>query len=434
MTPATLTYRVHGCTVHEHTLHLPLDRSDAASQLIPVFAREIIADGSEDRPYFVFLQGGPGSPSPRQGDPTSGWIGRALKDYRVLLLDQRGTGRSHRLDELTLSGLAGDAERADYLTHFRADAIVADAEDFRAALGSGPWYALGQSYGGFCLTTYLSRAPEGLAGVYITGGLPGVGVSVDEIYRRTYAQTIRRNRVYLERFPDAELIREIARHLEDTDERLPTGERLSARRFRTLGMNLGTTTGFDALHFLLEDPFVTVRGRRRLSIPFLVRVADQLSFADRPLYALMHETIYAGATPALAGIPTAWAADRIRTEFDGMAEDASPDGEQFYLTGEHIYPWQFDEDPALIALKGTAHILAAKTDWSPLYDEATLAANDVPVAAAVYAEDMFVPTEYSLALADMLGARVWLTNEYQHDGLRASSGEVLGRLIDLAKQ
>lgn len=413
-------YRAHGVTVVEHTLELPLDRADTSRGTIPVFARELIADGGEQRPYLVYLQGGPGSASPRQGNPNDGWIGRALKDFRVLLLDQRGTGRSNPLDQLTLSAFETDAERAEYLTHFRADSIVADAEDFRAELGSGPWYVLGQSYGGFCATTYLSFAPEGLAGVYITGGLPGVGQRLDDIYRATYRQTIARTRTYLERYPDAELIEEIARHLAGTEEFLPTGERLSERRFRTLGMGLGTQTAFDALHFLLEDPFVTVRGTRRLSMPFLTRVGDQLSFAARPLYALMHETIY-GDGP---GTATAWAAERIRDEFAG----------ELVFTGEHIYPWQFEEDPALIPLQGTAEILAAKDDWGPLYDEAALAKGDVPVTAAVYAEDMFVPTEYSLALADTLGARVWLTNEYQHDGLRASGGKVFDRLISLARQ
>ena len=47
----------------------------------------------------------------------------------MLLLDQRGTGRS-----TPVSG----RERAEYLTHFRADSIVRDAELLREALGSEP--------------------------------------------------------------------------------------------------------------------------------------------------------------------------------------------------------------------------------------------------------------------------------------------------------
>ena len=51
---------------------------------------------------------------------------RALADYRVLLLDQRGTGRSTPVGP----DIPGDTpeEQAAYLTHFRADSIVRDAE------------------------------------------------------------------------------------------------------------------------------------------------------------------------------------------------------------------------------------------------------------------------------------------------------------------
>ena len=47
-----------------------------------------------DRPYLVFLQGGPGFEATRPTSPPTGWMKRAVADYRVLLLDQRGTGRS----------------------------------------------------------------------------------------------------------------------------------------------------------------------------------------------------------------------------------------------------------------------------------------------------------------------------------------------------
>lgn len=42
-----------------------------------------------------------------------------------------------------------------------------------------------------------------------------------------------------------------------------------------------------------------------------------------------------------------------------------------------IFPWMFDEVHALKHLKEAAHLLAAKEDWPPLYDVATLNNNQV---------------------------------------------------------
>lgn len=62
-----------------------------------------------------------------------------------------------------------------------------------------------------------------------------------------------------------------------------------------------------------------------------------------------------------------------------------------------MHPWVFDTDPALRPLRETAEELAARTDWRPLYDPARLAANEVPVAAAIYYDDMYVDPEHSCA-------------------------------------
>jgi hypothetical protein len=52
----------------------------------------------------------------------------------------------------------------------------------------------------------------------------------------------------------------------------------------------------------------------------------------------------------------------------------------------------------------------------------------------VYAEDMYVERRFSEETAATIrGLRPWVTNEYDHNGLRAAGPEVLGRLIDLAR-
>lgn len=428
----TTTYRIDGHDVHEYTLEAPLDHHAPGGETITIFAREFVRDGGAEKPRLVWFQGGPGNRGNRPGS-VSGWLDRALEDYRAVLLDQRGTGLSSAADRVTLAARGDAAAQAAYLAHFRADSIVADTELLRQELGDEPWTVLGQSYGGFVITTYLSRAPEGLRGAMITAGLPSLTAHADDVYRLTYRQTARRNHDYFTRYHgDEATARAVAAHLDGEEELLPTGERLSSRRFRQLGINLGTASGFDALHYLLEAPFITVAGRRRLRERFLIDAGAALSFATRPLNAVMHETVYAQGP--LHGGATAWSAHRVRQEFPEFALDAGPNT-PFRFTGEHIYPWQFEEDPFLVPLHDTAEMLASREDFASLYDPEMLAANEVPLAAAIYYDDMFVPREHSLATtATIRGTRPVITNAYQHDGIRMDGHNLLHQLISTLRR
>jgi pimeloyl-ACP methyl ester carboxylesterase len=396
--------------VTEHTLQVPLDHAAPGGEQIDVFAREVVAPGREREqlPWLVYLQGGPGfeSPRPIRGhDPT--WLERALRDYRVLLLDQRGMGRSTPIgpgDAATRT----PAELADRLTHHRADAIVADAEAFREALGVARWSILGQSFGGFCCVTYLSRAPESLREAFICGGLPPLDHGIDDVYALTYAQTIRHTRLHYQRYPEDEAqVAGIVKRLADDDLRLPTGDPLTPRRFRQVGHLLGMGDGSERLHYLLELPYG--------SPAFVHDVAATMWFDRNPLYAVVHESCYA------PGSTTRWAADRVRP--------SAYDDDPTLLTGEHIYRWMFEEYRALEPFAATADVLADQA-WPELYDPVQLASNEVPVAAAVYADDMYVPRAFSEETAGRIkGLRMWLTNEYEHDGLSAGGDKVLDRLM-----
>jgi hypothetical protein len=103
------------------------------------------------------------------------------------------------------------------------------------------------------------------------------------------------------------------------------------------------------------------------------------------------------------------------------------------MTGEHVYPWMFEEMSSLAPLREAAELLAGH-EWPRLYDADVLAAVDVPVAAAIYAEDMYVERAFSEeTAAQVRGLRAWVTSEYEHNGLRADGGRILGRLIDLVR-
>jgi pimeloyl-ACP methyl ester carboxylesterase len=401
-----------GLVLTEHTLEVPLDHLHPQDgRRIEIFAREIADPDGRDRPFLLYLQGGPGFEGVRpSGHPRGpGWVDRALREFRVLMLDQRGTGRSTPVGPATLTGLTPEAQ-AEYLTHFRADAIVRDAEALRRALGVDRVSVLGQSFGGFCVATYLSIAPEGLREALFTGGVPPLRTPIDEVYRHTYARTIERCRRHFARYPeDRGRLAALREAIDGDGVRLPGGEALTWRRVRQFGHRLGMSDGADSLHHLLELPFD--------SPGFLHDVAESMGFERNPLYAVIHEACYAD------GGPTDWAAERTLP----AAYDEDPD----LLTGEHVYPWMFHDYAGLSPFTEAAEILAHH-EWPTLYDPDVLAANEVPAAAVIYHEDMYVERVLSEQTAAAIGSmRPWVTSEYDHNGLRADGERILGRLLDL---
>jgi pimeloyl-ACP methyl ester carboxylesterase len=400
-----------GLVLVEHELDVPFDHARPDGERITVFAREVADPDGRDRPFLVYLQGGPGfeSPRPTRHPSAPGWLERALRDFRVLMLDQRGTGRSTPVG--ALPGLS-PSQQAERLTHFRADAIVRDAEWIRRELDVDRWSVLGQSFGGMCATTYLSLAPEGLREVFITGGLSPFGERIDDVYRATYARVLERCRRYYDRYPgDRARVRALHERLATEDVRLPSCDRLTSRRLRQLGQLLGMSDGAEKLHYLLELPSD--------SPAFLHDVEAALPFARDPIYAILHEASWAD------GGATRWSAARV------LPAEYDDDPELF--TGEHVYPWMFEDYGALAPLRDAAELLA-EHEWPRLYDPDRLGENDVPAAAAIYADDMYVERAFSEDTAGRIrGLRPWLTSEFEHNALRIEGERVLGRLIDLVR-
>ncbi|MFJ6026664.1 alpha/beta fold hydrolase [Pseudarthrobacter sp. NPDC092424] len=421
-----------GTRTVEHEFRVPLDHfavGTAGGETITVFAREYVSEEhsraeAERLPWLLYLQGGPGGRGNRWGS-LGGWAKAAAREFRILMLDQRGTGLSTPCDRHTLPLRGGDEEQAAYLEHFRADSIVADAEHIRKALGAGPWTVYGQSYGGFCALTYLSFAPEGLKEVLVTGGLAPLTGPADDVYRATFQRVAARNAEYFGWYPeDRAIVERIAQHLRGTLEVLPDGGPLTVERFQMVGALLGGNTRVDSLHCLLEDAFTRSLAGPRLSDTFLDQVQGLVSRRSNPLYALMHESIYG------QGQATGWAAWRVLDEFPEFRPEAEP----LLLTGEMVYPWYFRQDPALAPLAGVARLLAAKQDWKNLYDLDRLAANSVPVAAAVYADDIYVDRKLSLETAARVkGLQVWETGDFHHDGIADDGEGIFARLLGMAR-
>ena len=430
-----MTYRTlgtathHGMTAADLEFLVPLDHAEPGGEKLSVFARSIVDADKPDagHPWLVFLQGGPGFAGPRPSS-RSGWLKRALQEYRVLLLDSRGNGRSSVVLPQTLARRGDARAQAAYLSHFRADAIVKDCEVIRREL-AGPdhkWSVLGQSYGGFCAVQYLSAHPEGLREAFIAGGLPPLTASADDYYRATYPVVRSKTRKFFARYPrDEALAAQIMEHLHARDVRLPTGGRLTVRRFQQSGFLLGFDEGMEALHYLLELAFCEgVRGAE-LSLPFLRDFENSQPFETHPIFAVLHEMCYTQQAASR------WSAHRIREEFP---ETNWAPGRPPAFTGEMIYPWMFDEYESLVSLREVAQVLAEQTSWPALYDPARLAENDVPTAAVIYADDMYVPRVHSEPTGEAIrGMKAWITNEYEHNGLRTDGERVFGRLLDLVR-
>ncbi|QGU28208.1 alpha/beta fold hydrolase [Microbacterium oryzae] len=420
----TTSYLLRGMRAREQRVTVPLDWTQPDGESIELLVRELV-DPERDHPetpLLTYLQGGPGGANPRPL-ARDGWIAEALDTYRVVLVDQRGTGGSTPLDARVVAERGDGRAGADFLAHFRADSIVRDLEHVRQELYEGRrWATLAQSYGGWITLTYLSFAPEGLAASYICGGVPGTPPRASEVYRRTFDRVATKTAELYRRYPDdVGRVAEIADALAAGDVLLPDGDVLTVRRFQALGIDMGMKPGHERLHWLIEKAFVRPG---RFSDAFLQDVMALSSTAGNPLFWTLQETLYGDPSSGATG----WAAQAERDRRPAFDEDRRP----LLFTGEMAFPWMFDEIRVLRGFAPAVHELAARTDWGPLYDLDRLAANEVPVAAAVYFDDMYVDAGLQLDTLGRLGnAGWWVTNEYEHDGI--GSGRTFTHLREIVR-
>lgn len=130
--------------------------------------------GNPNGKPVVFLHGGPGcgtSPSCRQFfDP---------EFYRIIMFDQRGSGKS--------------TPHAN-LTNNDTDSIISDMEKIREKLGIEKWLVFGGSWGSTLALSYAIEHPERVIGLVLRGIFLGRQEDIDWIYQEGGASNI---------FPDA---------------------------------------------------------------------------------------------------------------------------------------------------------------------------------------------------------------------------------------
>jgi len=500
--PAVHSVDTHRVVVTEHKISVPLDYDGSNQERIDVYFT-IVEKVNDEQPWtaladlpptkraqayvanarmenadsmVLYLQGGPGFGAPTPIVSLSlaangSWGAKALESYsRLVLMDQRGTGRSSPLSRQTLEmhfpGLLDEnddkttQEVAEYLTLFRADSIVQDAEEIRDSLllpydkvddmTGRPWgCALGQSFGGFCMLSYLSLVKDAPRICLLTGGIAPILTSTDEVYRCLWMRVRERSLQYYSMYPgDVAQVKKIVRLLLDSPVSLPGGGTLTARRFLQIGISLGgSPSAFASLHDLISCAFVDApNGQEAVSMTFLKALESMQAFDNHPIYFWLHESIYADGTKHP---PTEWTAHRQyeklcneREEFDFHKTCVSETMPVLFF-GEMVFPWMAEDFAGLNSpsLRKVAEAIAVKSDWKPLYDlqrmKAALSSGQSRAAAAVYFDDMYVDFNACHDAFKVGGpldkCKVWITNEYQHSGLRDAGSSVFEKLHGMAK-
>ncbi|POS84190.1 hypothetical protein EPUL_002121, partial [Erysiphe pulchra] len=379
-------------SISELLFEVPIDYSNTGFGSLQLFARSVSKyehsarlptdqeiKKSSQKPWLVYLQGGPGfGCSPPQNLTLTNTI--LDKGYQILYLDQRGTGLSSPISAQSLTLRGNVQKQFEYLKCFRADNIVRDCEAIRKIITTDypeelkKWSILGQSFGGFCVFTYLSLYPEGLCEAFTTGGIPPIGQSPDQVYKSTYAKVIERNKAYYQKFPeDVETVHSLSQHINSkANITLPSGIALTVQLFLTLGRAFGFHGGLDSVHELILRMKTDLAQFKFITRPTLGALENALSFENNVLYALLHEAIYCEK------ISSNWAAERVGKNFRESA---------LFFAGEMIYPFLFEVSPELRDLFPVAEKIALFESWPQLYDQSQLSQNKVPLYAATFIDD-----------------------------------------------
>lgn len=182
------TVGLPGVSAECATLTVPENRADAQSRSIELeFARvpSLSADPREDG--LIIIAGGPGQSTIDFYLSMRPAFESIRRDRDILLLDQRGTGRSAPLDcdgadamileDADASGLPALMRTCvDSLAanprYYTTSVAVLDLETLREALGIEQWNLYGISYGTRVAQHYLRRFPEHTRAVILDGTVP----------------------------------------------------------------------------------------------------------------------------------------------------------------------------------------------------------------------------------------------------------------------
>jgi len=166
------------------TVELPLDYANPDGTRVPVHVALVpaVAATPEADPLLIFA-GGPGQAAGDYGGFVNLAFYEIQKKRDIILIDQRGTGRSYGMkceygdleDALLDRKLLAEMCRANYgidVRHFTLENVIRDTDEIRQMLGYDTLNLWGGSYGTKSVSLYLKRYPEHVRSIIVDGVLP----------------------------------------------------------------------------------------------------------------------------------------------------------------------------------------------------------------------------------------------------------------------
>ena len=387
-------------------LEVPLDPEVPEGDSFELFVARIPAQVANPEPDpLLLIAGGPGQSTVDFYMQIRGAFGPVRRNRDIILVDQRGTGRSAEgfqcespedidfqiagegeLEALSAECLAGLKHDARFFT---TSAAVRDLEAVRRALGVDQWNLYGISYGSRVAQHYLRRYPENVRTLVLDGVVPptlalgpdmalNAQAALDGIFERCA-----RDDGCAMRFGDmASLFDDLMSRIQDTPVSVATGETATGEVEKTLVTEeylMGVTRLFSysdtsaALLPLIIDEAANGRFQMLLAQAELIR--DNL---ERTLSFPMHNSVicsedypfetaeislgttdaYLGTSvvDALHAICAQWPQGVVDPDFREPLVSAHP---VLLLSGSNdpATPPQYAEDAIAEGLSGALHLV-----------------------------------------------------------------------------
>ncbi|MEV5570163.1 alpha/beta fold hydrolase [Spirillospora sp. NPDC052269] len=169
------------------TLQVPLDHRDPSKGTLDL---QVGMSDNTDAPKgtLLFLTGGPGQPGvPFLTRIMQQRLPDLAKNYRFVMIDQRGTGAFGAIDCPKMQAEVGSSDIApasrdavaecasvvgDKRSYYTTEQTVGDLDMFRSALGVNKWVVDGVSYGSFTAANYAAFHPGHVDKVVLDSVLP----------------------------------------------------------------------------------------------------------------------------------------------------------------------------------------------------------------------------------------------------------------------